>query len=244
MDNRIHITAARQRGMEREMIVLQFLHQEIYSDFKNFMALLKSAKSHTSALLKRMVNKKLIEKHVVELDTNTVSLWGITDEGILRVNDIDNAPFYSFTPSRFSIVTLNHTLMNQRVFIALQHIHWKNWLNADRRLFSEKYSVDHRPDAIVTSPVGTVMAIETELTFKTPARYRSIMKSHIQAKSKGFWQHVIYVVRDEPSKKLLNRRFDSIKFIPFDNSRHDFEKYRSMVSIFTVEEVGKLTQSK
>ncbi|MFA0077392.1 hypothetical protein AB4427_04445, partial [Vibrio artabrorum] len=102
----------------------------------------------------------------------------------------------------------------------------------------------HRPDAIVTSPVGTVMAIETELTFKTPARYRSIMKSHIQAKSKGFWQHVIYVVRDEPSKKLLSRRFDSIKFIPFDNSRHDFEKYRSMVSIFTVEEVGKLTQSK
>ncbi|MFA0080230.1 hypothetical protein AB4427_19195, partial [Vibrio artabrorum] len=95
--------------MEREMIVLQFLHQEIYSDFKNFIALLKSAKSHTSALLKRMVNKKLIEKHVVELDTNTVSLWGITDEGILRVNDIDNAPFYNFTPSRFSIVTLNHT---------------------------------------------------------------------------------------------------------------------------------------
>ncbi|WP_299141131.1 MobC family replication-relaxation protein [uncultured Vibrio sp.] len=239
-----HVNDAIKRAREKEMIVLQFLHQEIYSGFNNFIALLKLPKSHTSALLKRMVKNKLIERHIVTLDTNTMSLWGITDEGILRVNDIDNAPLYSFTSSRFSIVTLNHTLMNQRVFIALHHIHWKNWLNADRQLFSEKYCVDHRPDAIVTSPVGTVMAIETELTFKTPARYRSIMKSHIQAKSKGFWQHVIYVVRDEPSKKLLSRRFDSIKFIPFDNSRHDFEKYRSMVSIFTVEEVGKLTQSK
>ncbi|MFA0077391.1 hypothetical protein AB4427_04440, partial [Vibrio artabrorum] len=149
MNSLPHVNDAVKRAREKEMIVLQFLHQEIYSNFNNFMALLKSAKSHTSTLLKRMVEKKLIEKHIVTLDTNTVSLWGITDEGILRVNDIDNAPFYSFTPSRFSIVTLNHTLMNQRVFIALQHIHWKNWLNADRRLFSEKYSVDHRPDAIV-----------------------------------------------------------------------------------------------
>ncbi|MDE1315588.1 hypothetical protein MEG05_16135 [Vibrio aestuarianus] len=243
MNNGMHRAAAIQRGIEREMVVLQFLHQEIYSDFKNFMSLLKSAKSHTSSLLKRMVKNKLIERHIITLDTNTVSLWGITDEGILRVNDIDNAPTYCFTPSRFSLVTLNHTLMNQQVYIALKHLNWTNWVNADRQLFKDKYRVPHRPDAIVTSPNGMVMAIETELTFKTPARYRSIIKSHIEAKSKGFWGHVIYVVRDEPSKKLLQRRFDRVNYIPFDNSRHEFSKYRGMFSIFTLYEVSILHQT-
>ncbi|PMM41605.1 MarR family winged helix-turn-helix transcriptional regulator [Vibrio splendidus] len=238
-----HVNKARQRAREKEMIVLRFLHQEIYSDFENLKKLLSLTKGTISKLITRMLNNGLIEKHTINLKTGKISLWGITDEGILRVDDIDNAPTYCFTPSRFSIVTLNHTLMNQQVYIALKHLNWTNWVNADRQLFKDKYRVPHRPDAIVTSPNGMVMAIETELTFKTPARYRSIIKSHIEAKSKGFWGHVIYVVRDEPSKKLLQRRFDRVNYIPFDNSRHEFSKYRGMFSIFTLYEVSILHQT-
>lgn len=234
---------AKARGEEKELVVLSFLHQEIFSDFKNLFRLLKIAKNHTYSLLDRLVKKGLLEKHTLSIQTGKITLWGITNDGIAKVGDSEHAPMYCFTPSRISLVTLNHTLMNQHVYISLKHINWTNWINADRHTFKQKYSIPHRPDAIVTTPNGTVTAIETELTLKTPMRYRSIMKSHIQAKTKGFWGHVIYVVKDEEYKKMLKRRFDNIKFIPFDNSRHDFEKYRNMVSIFTLDEVGKLTQT-
>lgn len=243
MNKGMHINDALLQGKILEMSVLSFLHQEIYSNFDNLMALIKIKQPNLSRLLKRMVNKRLLEKHSLTLDTCKISLWGITDKGIHLVGDSDHAPMHCFTPSRISLVTLNHTLMNQRVFIALKHLNWTGWTNADRHTFKKMYPISHRPDAIVSPPSGGMVAIETELTLKTPIRYRSIMKSHIQAKSKGFWGHVIYVVRDEEYKKMLNRRFDNIKFIPFDNSRHDFEKYRSMVSIFTLAEVSQLTQS-
>ncbi|MFA0520519.1 hypothetical protein AB4501_26570, partial [Vibrio sp. 10N.222.55.E8] len=130
-----HVNKARQRAREKEMIVLRFLHQEIYSDFENLKKLLSLTKGTISKLITRMLNNGLIEKHTINLKTGKISLWGITDEGILRVDDIDNAPTYCFTPSRFSLVTLNHTLMNQQVYIALKHLNWTNWVNADRQLF-------------------------------------------------------------------------------------------------------------
>ncbi|MFA0156821.1 MobC family replication-relaxation protein [Vibrio sp. 10N.261.46.A3] len=243
MNHLPHVNEARVRAREKEMIVLRFLHQEIYTDFENIRMLLRLTKGTISKLLKRMVGNKLLEKHTLTLDTGDVSLWGITDEGIHAVGDNDHAPLHCFHPSRISLVTLNHTLMNQRVYIALKHLKWTEWINADRKVFKQKFPVPHRPDAIVRTPKGTITAIETELTLKTPLRYRAIMKSHIQAKEKGFWKHVIYVVRDAEYKKMLKRRFDHIQYIQFDESRHPFEKYRKMVSIFTLDEVSKLTQN-
>ncbi|EMQ2879026.1 hypothetical protein V9N52_004393, partial [Vibrio navarrensis] len=148
------------------------------------------------------------------------------------MGDVDHAPFHGFTPSRVSLATLNHTLMNQRVSIALTHQGWTGWINADRQSFKDQYPTAHRPDAMVKTPSGGVVAIETELTLKTPQRYRAIMKSHVVAKQQGFWHHVIYVVRNDASKKRLQRRFDAIQYLPFEESRHPFEQYQSMVSIF------------
>lgn len=232
-----NVTEARHRAREKERIVLQFLHREIYSDFKNLRELLSLTKGTVSKLLTRMVKNKLLERHLVTLDTCTISLWGITQQGIEETGDIKGAPLILFTPSRFSLVTLNHTLMTQRVYIALKRLNWTDWRNGDRQAFKQQFALPHRPDAIVTTPMGTVMAIETELTIKNVARYRSIIKSHIQAKGKGFWGHVIYVVRNQACKEMLQVRFDNIKYIPFDESRHPFEKYSKLFSIFTVEEM-------
>ncbi|MEZ9361428.1 MobC family replication-relaxation protein [Vibrio cyclitrophicus] len=244
MNHGMHINDAKKRGIEKERIVLEFLRQEIYSDFKNLMSLLNLAKSHTSALLKRMVHNKQLEKHLLILDTCKISLWGITQLGIEETENIKGAPLILFTPSRLSLITLNHTLMTQRVYIALKHLNWTDWRNGDRHAFKQQYALPHRPDAIVTTPMGTVMAIETELSIKTVVRYRSIIKSHIQAKGKGFWGHVIYVVRNQACKEMLQVRFDNIKYIPFDESRHPFEKYSKLFSIFTVEEMKLLNQTK
>ncbi|WP_299139110.1 MobC family replication-relaxation protein [uncultured Vibrio sp.] len=243
MNNGMHISEAKLRGKEHEMNVLTFLHQEIFSNYDNLMALIKIKQPNLSRLLTRMVKKRLLEKHVLTLDTCKVSLWGITQLGIEQAGNARNAPLVPFTPSRLSLTILNHTLMTQRVYIALKHLNWTGWRNGDRQAFKQQFALPHRPDAIVTTPMGTVMAIETELTIKNVARYRSIIKSHIQAKGKGFWGHVIYVVRNQACKEMLQVRFDNIKYIPFDESRHPFETYSKLFSIFTVEEMKLLNQT-
>ena len=154
MTRGLHINDALLKGKQLEMQVLSFLHQEIFSNFDNIMALIKILQPNLSRLLKRMVGKGLLEKHSLILDTCNVSLWGITDAGIHAVGDLEHAPIHGFYPSRVSLVTLNHTLMNQRVYIALKHLKWTNWTNADRKVFKQIYPVAHRPDAIITTPKG------------------------------------------------------------------------------------------
>ncbi|MDN3683215.1 MobC family replication-relaxation protein [Vibrio tapetis subsp. quintayensis] len=234
---------AKARGKEKDRLVLEFLRCEIFSSFENFMLLLKSAKSHTSRHLSRMVKKKWLEKYVVELDTGNITVWGITQLGLEEAGDAEEATMEGFVPSRISFLALNHTLMNQKVCIQLSNLGWKGWQNADRHFFKKKYNVEHRPDAIVIAPKGGIVAIETELTLKAPRRYRSIMKSHIVAKEKGYWKHIIYVVRNDESKRMLTRRFDNIEYIRFGESRYPFDKYKKMVSIFTIDEIPTLNQS-
>ncbi len=237
----LHINEAKKRGEELEMKVLRFLHTESYSNFKNLMELTRIDKSNLSRLLRRLTKKNMLKKHDLVFDTHNVLLWGILDEGIHKVADIDNAPLYNFQPKKVSISTINHTLMNQRVRLAIEHLGWTDWENSDRKKFISKYSVTHRPDAIVTNPNRVIMAIETELTLKTSLRYRSIAKSHVEAIKENFWHHVVYIVRDEEYKKMLNRRFDGIKYVQFDNSRHDFDKhYRQYFYIFTIDELKEL----
>ncbi|MDD1830241.1 hypothetical protein LRP52_49900, partial [Photobacterium sp. ZSDE20] len=153
----------------------------------------------------------MLKKHDLVFDTHNVLLWGILDEGIHQVADLENAPLNHFQPKKMSISTINHTLMNQRIRIATHHLGWRHWENSDRKKFISKYPVKHRPDSIVTNPNGIVMAIETELTLKTALRYRSIVQSHVEAMKNNLWHNVTYVVRDDEYKKMLNRRFDGIK---------------------------------
>lgn len=237
----LHINEARKRGSELEMVVLKFLHTETYSNFKNLLELTRIDKSNLSRLLKRLAKKNMLKKHELIFDTHNVLLWGILDEGIHQVADLENAPLNHFQPKKMSISTINHTLMNQRVRIATHHLGWRHWENSDRKKFISKYPVKHRPDSIVTNPNGIVMAIETELTLKTALRYRSIVQSHVEAMKNKLWHNVIYVVRDDEYKKMLNRRFDGIKYVQFDLSRHDFDKkYRDWFYIFTIEELREL----
>lgn len=235
---------SRQRGKEKEHILLTFLNQEIYSTAINFGLLLKQDKTIISKLLSRLVKKQLIEKHIMELDTGNITVWGITQLGIQSLAYSDDSPIIPFQASRISLVTLNHTLMTQRAYIALKHLEWTNWINADRQVFKNKYPVSHRPDAIIL-PKNTTqwVAIEVELTIKTPLRYRSILKSHIGAIEKGYWGHVIYVVPNDSSKKILQNRFNNIHYIQFDEARRPFEKLRHFFSIFTQEELKTLRQA-
>ena len=232
-----------QRNQEKMATVIQFLKEEAYSDIKNLMLLLGYQKRQPlDRLLSKLIHLGYLHKHEFEFQTGKVSIWGITDLGITQNIKSINEDFRPFEPHRVKFPTLEHKLMNQKVQVYLQQNGWSDWHNADQYSFRHRYDVEHRPDAIMTTPNGFTIAIETERTLKNASRYRSIFKSHILAKQKGYWSAVFYIVPNENMKPLLEKRFDRIEYIPFSESKHPFEHYRSkLVRIFTLDELKTLT---
>ncbi|MCA3966968.1 MobC family replication-relaxation protein [Vibrio vulnificus] len=230
------------RNHEKMAAVIQFLKQETYTDIHNLMAIMQYQKRQPlDRLLNKLIALGFITKHVFEFQTGKVSIWGITDLGLTQHIRTLNEDFRPFEPSKVKLMTLEHKLMNQKVQIYLARNGWRDWHNADQYSFRSQYEVEHRPDAIMTAPNGYTIAIETERTLKHVSRYRSIFKSHILAKQKGYWNAVFYVVPDDNIRHLLEKRFDKIGYIPFELSKHPFDHYRTkLVRIFTLDEIKVL----
>ncbi|EJB8444778.1 mobilization protein [Vibrio parahaemolyticus] len=236
-------TERSRRNHEKIALVIQFLKQETYTNFNNLMLLLKyKGKNPLYRLINKLVALGYIHKHEFEFQTGHISIWGITDLGLTQnIQDI-NEDFRAFDPYRVKFGTLEHKLMNQKAQIYLQRNGWTNWRNADQYSFRKQYDVEHRPDAIITAPNGFTIAIETERTLKTVSRYRAILKSHVLAQKKNYWSAVFYVVPNDDIRQLLIKRFDRVEYIPFDESKHPFEHYRSkLVRVFTLDELKTLT---
>ena len=244
MSNLITSKAERdQKNQHKMSLVIQFLKQEVYSDIANLMLLLEYKKRQPlDRLLSKLSDLEFIQKHNFEFQTGKFAVWGITSLGLTQYIQSIDEDFRAFEPYRVKFQTLEHKLMNQKVQIYLQRNGWTGWQNADQYSFRSKFSVEHRPDAIMIAPNGHTIAIETERTLKPVARYRSIFKSHILAKQKQYWGAVFYVVADDNIRHLLNKRFDRVEYIPFDESKHPFEHYRSkIVRVFTLDEIKTLT---
>ncbi|MGL6262098.1 MobC family replication-relaxation protein [Vibrio sp. WXL103] len=228
---------------EKMAKVIHFLKQEVYSDIKN-LTLLLGVKSRrpVDRLLNKLIDLGFVRKHVYDFPTGQFSVWGITDLGLTQYVKDTNEDFVSFEPYRVKFTNLNHKLMNQLIYLHLTKRNWTNWLNSDRYAFRQQYDLEHRPDALMTTPTGHVVAFETERSLKAVRRYRSIMKSHIIAKQKKYWSVVVYVVPDENIKKLLTNRFNKIEYIQFDESKYPFEHYQSkLIRIYTIDELKNLT---
>lgn len=230
------------RNHEKMALVIQFLKQETYTNFDNLMILLNyKDKNPLYRLLNKLSALGFITKHVFEFQTGKISIWGITDLGLTQNIRSINEDFRPFEPTKVKFTTLEHKLMNQKVQIYLERNGWSGWQNADQYSFRSKYDVEHRPDAVMNAPNGYTVAIETERTLKHVSRYRSIFKSHILAKQKGYWGAVFYVVPNDNIKGLLEKRFDKIDYIQFDLSKHPFEHHRStLVRIVTLDEIRVL----
>lgn len=230
------------RNHEKMALVIQFLKQETYSDINNLLLLLGyKARRPLDRLLNKLIALGFITKHIFEFQTGKISIWGITDLGLTQHIRSINEDFRPFEPNKVKFTTLEHKLMNQKVQIYLERNGWTGWHNADQYSFRSQYDVEHRPDAVMTAPNGYTIAIETERTLKHVSRYRSIFKSHILAKQKGYWSAVFYVVPNDNVRGLLEKRFDKIDYIQFDLSKHPFENHRSkLVRTFTLDEIRVL----
>ncbi|HGE5936859.1 TPA: MobC family replication-relaxation protein [Vibrio cholerae] len=232
------------RNLEKMAIVIRFLKQEIYTDLKTLMLLMDyKSRQPLDRLLTKLINMGYIQKHVFEFSTGSISIWGITDLGLAQYIDETDSDFQAFEPYRIRFPTLNHKLLNQQVRINLEKAGWTNWRNGDRQSFKKDFDVEHRPDAIITTPSGKKIAIETERTVKAISRYRSIFKSHVIARQKKYWDAVFYIVPDDKLQAVLDKRFDMIEYIQFDESKHPFTSYKkNLVRIFTIEQLLHLKE--
>lgn len=116
-----------------------------------------------------------------------------------------------------------------------------NWINGDRSGFLNQYSSKHRPDGLITLPDGRQIAIETERSIKTKARYQSIMTSHLTARTNRHWFYVFYVTPDETKKRALQVIFNSITHVISNNQHVPVEaKHRDVFRFYTLDELKNL----
>ena len=243
----IHDVAKRKEASaNRMLLLLNFLKEETYSDFKT----LKKAtgfkgKNHES--IYRLLNKAIfmgfIIKHEYPVLTGKKSLWGITMQGLAMVVTADDAVFPGyFEPTKLRYWVLEHHLLNQRVRLSLEAKGGSLWVNGDRSGFLARYpGVKHKPDGVVTMDNGAVIAVETERSMKTRARYINIINSHLEASDAGHWHYAMYVMPDEKSKQSLMKLFDGIKTVIRNNIPVPFDaKNREMFLFRTVDELEQV----
>lgn len=224
-------------------ILLQFLKEEIYSDFKTLMFLFDyKNKMPLYRLLDKVERMGLIQKHVFESRASKMALWGITNDGQTVVLTADDKVFPArFEPSKITGWSLDHHLDNQLTRLILEKKGATNWVNGDRSTFLSQYRVKHRPDGLITLPDGRVIAIETERRLKTKARYQSIMASHLLARTDSHWFYVFYVVPDEQKKQALKLIFDSVPHVMVNNQHVTLEeKHRNVFRFYTLDELKEI----
>ncbi|MDI3360332.1 MobC family replication-relaxation protein [Lelliottia sp. V89_10] len=236
-----------QRSKEKMLKLLTFLKEETYSDFKTLMKYFnfKDRKSLYSLLNKAEKEGLIIKYTYGTFRAGGLALWGITNDGIAVSIQPEDLTFpQRFEPYRLAAWTLEHHLDNQMARIILERRGCTGWLNGDRSGFMTQYSVKHRPDALMTLPGGRKVAIETERSLKTKARYQSIMASHLLARTAQHWMAVIYVMPDETRKVGLQRLMNSIKIVNVNNTPVTLEdKHRHIFKLVTLAELDTLDLS-
>ncbi|EPU4319900.1 MobC family replication-relaxation protein [Escherichia coli] len=240
----IHNVAERNEAANRRMeALLSFLKEETFSDFLTLKKVVGYKGRHNHAmynLLNKAVTLGFLSKHEYPVLTGKKALWGITMPGLARVVNADDPVFPAyFEPGKLRHWTLEHRLLNQRVRLALEEKGGTGWLNGDRGAFMARYpGVRNRPDGIITLSSGAIVAVETERSLKTRARYINIINSHLSASDTGCWHYAMYVMPDDKTRVALGRLFDSIRTVMRNNVPVPFDaKNREMFLFRTIAEL-------
>lgn len=228
------------REKEKILTLLMFLKEETYSDFSTLKFLFNlKHRSVLYNLLSKVTDMGLIQKYVFESRGGDISLWGITNDGLSIVVKPEDAIFPPrFEPTKLKAWMLDHHLDNQTARLALEQQGATEWINGDRNNFLNQFNVKHRPDGLITLPNGQRVAIETERSLKTKARYQQIMTSHLLARTNELWFSVYYVLPDVQKKLSLMKIFESIKFVIINSKPIEIEaRHRNVFQFFTLDEL-------
>lgn len=232
------------REKEKILTLLMFLKEETYSDHPTLMFLFGfKEKRVLYRLLNKVTDMGLTQKYIFESRAGNISLWGITNDGLSVVFKPEDSVFPPrFEPTKLKGWMLEHHLDNQTIRLALEQQGATGWINGDRNNFLNKFNVKHRPDGLITLPNGQRVAIETERSLKTKARYQQIMTSHLLARTDELWFSVFYVLPDTQKKISLMKIFESIKFVIINSKPIELEaRHRNIFQFFTLDELKALS---
>ncbi|OSN05246.1 molybdopterin-guanine dinucleotide biosynthesis protein MobC [Lonsdalea iberica] len=231
------------RSHEKIRVLLNFLKEETYSDFKTLM-LLFDYKNHKPLylLLGKAIDMGFIQKQTFCTRMEKISLWGITNDGLAAVVTPDDDGFPArFEPAKITGWTLEHHLDNQLARLILEKKGAYGWVSGACSTYRSRYQVKYRPDGVITLPNGTVIAIETERRLKTKARYQSIITNHLLARTQKHWMYVFYIVPDPQKKLAIELLFNSIKHVTVNHQHIPLEaKHRHVFQVYTFDELRQL----
>lgn len=200
-----HLMEANQRAHrveEKRRLILRFLRDEIWSDPKNIGELLKVKPAAAYRTLANLTQLELLRSMRIPVVGGFSTLWGITAHGQAMASDPGEVVFEkTFSPSRISTRYVRHILDIQWLRIRAERSGWTEWVIADR---IDKWAEGQpRPDAFALDTSGARIAIEAEITLKSPKRYVQILNAWLQAIRRNEVQRVIWVSPDATVRDRL-----------------------------------------
>lgn len=220
----------RQRLMEQKQSrLLGFLRSETWTIAEIVAVVLGCTRPAGHKTLNQMQARGLVQSHrVPELG---LSLWGVTPMGLAYAWGEDEAmeqrPY--FEPSKVALSTIHHHLDIQRARLRCEAEGWRNWIPGTQL----PLKAPKRPDAIVTSPKGSKVAVEVERTIKTLRRYKSIWAGYLRLIKEGRYDAVHYICPDEVFAQRLTRVFGLITEVPFAGQKVPItDRHRSKILVF------------
>jgi hypothetical protein len=204
--------AAYEQSRRKVTEVLSFLRTSIYSTellLGQLMHIKHRSTVHNCLL--RLEQAGAIRRAPIRTALTTITLWGITAEGqqLATPPGEDVSPL-TFNISKVSVSRLEHYLSLQQIRITGETFGWTKFVYCDREpkanlsKAESKYNV--RPDLTATDPQGRRVAIECELSLKSPARYKdNIIPGHIRHINADQYDYVLWVTKTPEDQQALHQ---------------------------------------
>ena len=194
------------RAQEKRTALLRFLRDELYTTPDVAALVMNCGERAARQTVASMEQAGLVKRHPVKLmpQLPPLAIIGITYHGqALAFTPGSEAPAERvFEPSRFSLLTLSHTLDLQRLRIHSVNTGLVNqWLSAERLQVLQKGL--KKPDAVILTAAGERIALEVERTLKSIKRYETVLAGHLQAIQQGKWQRVVWASPDEQTRERI-----------------------------------------
>jgi DNA-binding MarR family transcriptional regulator len=161
--------------------------------------------------LVRLEQAGLIRRVPIRTAMAFVTLWGITSEGQqLATPSGEEVSPLTFNISKVSVSRLEHYLSLQQIRITGETVGWTEFVYCDREARANpdkaesKYNV--RPDLTALDPDSRRVAIECELSLKSPARYKeNIIPGHIRHINAEEYDYVLWITKTPEDQQTLHQ---------------------------------------
>ncbi|MBZ5503849.1 MAG: hypothetical protein LAO78_00045 [Acidobacteriia bacterium] len=205
-------TLAYEQSKRKSRDVLSFLRTSVYSTESLLGQVMRiKHRSTVHNTLVRLEQAGLIRRAPIRSAMAFVTLWGITSEGQqLATPSGEEASPLTFNISKVSVSRLEHYLSLQQIRITAEAFGWTEFVYCDREARANpdraesKYNV--RPDLTALDPHGRRVAIECELSLKSPARYKeNIIPGHIRHINAEEYDYVLWITKTPEDQQTLHQ---------------------------------------